>query len=122
VETPFVFWEIGKKFLVYFPYFETRYWEELISYFPFTIILVYDRNSRKKALVCMHNEVNKTMQFGRLQCRYYSLELNTVELASDTMTYKLCSMKTDLDIFVILRLILDSLLGCSVGITNGKGL
>jgi hypothetical protein len=29
--------------------------EELIAYFPFTVILVSDTTSRKKYLVCMRN-------------------------------------------------------------------
>jgi hypothetical protein len=39
------------------------FWEELITYFPFTVRLVSD-TSRKKTLAGMHNEVNKTIQFG----------------------------------------------------------
>jgi hypothetical protein len=43
-----------------------KFWEEPITYFPFTVTLVIDMASRKKNLVCMHIEVNKTIQFGRL--------------------------------------------------------
>jgi hypothetical protein len=32
--------------------------------FPFTIIWVSDTKYRKKTLICMHNEVNKTIKFG----------------------------------------------------------
>jgi hypothetical protein len=35
--------------------------EELIAYFPFTVICVFDATSRKKTYICMHNEVNKTL-------------------------------------------------------------
>jgi hypothetical protein len=45
-----------------------KFSEELIPYFPFTVILVSDTRSRKKTLARMRNEVNKTIQFGRLQC------------------------------------------------------
>jgi hypothetical protein len=37
-----------------------RFWEELIVYVPFTVTLVSD-TSRKKTIVCMRNEVNKTI-------------------------------------------------------------
>jgi hypothetical protein len=40
-----------------------KFWEELITYFPFTVIIVFD-TSRKKTLVYMHNEVNTTIQYG----------------------------------------------------------
>jgi hypothetical protein len=45
--------------------------EELSAYFPFTVISVFDTTSRKKTLVCVCNEVNKTIQLQRLQCWYY---------------------------------------------------
>jgi hypothetical protein len=45
-----------------------KFWEELITCLPFTETLVSDMASRKKTLMCMHNEVTKTIQFGRLQC------------------------------------------------------
>jgi hypothetical protein len=48
---------------------DKKFWEELIVYIPFTLISVSD-TCRKKLLVFMHNEVNKTMQLGRLQCGY----------------------------------------------------
>jgi hypothetical protein len=44
--------------------------EELIPYFLFTVILVFD-TSREKTLEHMHNIDNKTIQFGRPQCCYY---------------------------------------------------
>jgi hypothetical protein len=47
-----------------------KFMEELIAYFPFTVIWV-SHASRKETLVCMCNEVNKTIQFWRLQCWYY---------------------------------------------------
>jgi hypothetical protein len=46
-----------------------KFWEELIAYFPFTVISVCN-TSRKKTLVCMCNEVNQTT-FERLQYWYY---------------------------------------------------
>jgi hypothetical protein len=48
-----------------------KFWEELVTYFPFTVIWIYDMTSRKKTSVCICNETNKTIQFGRLQCWYY---------------------------------------------------
>jgi hypothetical protein len=45
-----------------------KFWEELIAYFPFTVILVFVMTSIKKTLVYIHNEVKKTSQFWRLQC------------------------------------------------------
>jgi hypothetical protein len=40
-----------------------KFWEELITYFPFTKISVFDTS--RKLLVCMDYEVNKTLQFER---------------------------------------------------------
>jgi hypothetical protein len=40
-----------------------KFWKELISCFPFTVILLSD-TGRKKTLVCMHNEVNKASSLG----------------------------------------------------------
>jgi hypothetical protein len=48
-----------------------EFWKVLIVYFPFIVTWVSDTTRRKKTLVCMHNEVNKTVQFGRLQCWCY---------------------------------------------------
>jgi hypothetical protein len=45
--------------------------EELIAYFPITVICAPDTNFRKKTSVCRHNEVNKAVQIGSLQCWYY---------------------------------------------------
>jgi hypothetical protein len=42
-----------------------KFCEELIAYFPFTVILVSDTTSRKKALVYTRNKINKTIQSGR---------------------------------------------------------
>jgi hypothetical protein len=39
-------------------YNNKKYWEELIAYFPFTVIGVSD-TSRKKTLAYMRNEVKK---------------------------------------------------------------
>jgi hypothetical protein len=41
-----------------------KFWEELITCFPFTATSVSDMASRKKSLMCMHNEVNKQYRFG----------------------------------------------------------
>jgi hypothetical protein len=74
----------------------------------FTVILVFNMRSRKKTLVCMRNEVNKTTQFWRLQCCYYWQDWvirYTVEMASDDMTYILSFMKIVSGIQVILRLL-----------------
>jgi hypothetical protein len=48
-----------------------KFWEKLITYFPYTVTLASDTATRNKTLVRMHIEVNKTKQFGRLQCWYY---------------------------------------------------
>jgi hypothetical protein len=58
------------------PYYEVKntstinkkFWEELISYIPFTIIWVPDITSRKETSVCLRNA--KVIQLGRLQCRW----------------------------------------------------
>jgi hypothetical protein len=42
-----------------------------IAYFSFSAIWVSDTTSRKKTLVCTHNEVDRRTQFQRLQCQYY---------------------------------------------------
>jgi hypothetical protein len=46
-----------------------KFWEELITYFPFTVFWVSD-TSRKKTFVYMRNKVNKPIKFERLQCWY----------------------------------------------------
>jgi hypothetical protein len=46
-----------------------KFWEELVAYFPFTVILISD-TSRKKTLVCMRNEF-KQHSFGG-----YSVAIN----------------------------------------------
>jgi hypothetical protein len=48
-----------------------KFWEEVIAYFLFTMTLISDATSRKKTLVCVHNEINKRIQVGRLQCWHY---------------------------------------------------
>jgi hypothetical protein len=50
--------------------FNKKFLEEFIPYIPFTAIWV-PHTSRKKTFVCTCNEINKTIQFGRLQCWYY---------------------------------------------------
>jgi hypothetical protein len=78
-----------------------KFWEELIVYFSFTVTLVSDGASRNKTLVCIHNEVNTTIQFGRLECWYYWLEWfmrYTVGMVSDGMIYTPSFMKT-VDLF-----------------------
>jgi hypothetical protein len=37
-----------------------KFWEEVIAYFTFTLILVFDTTNRKKTLVCIRNENNKS--------------------------------------------------------------
>jgi hypothetical protein len=72
-------------------YTNKNVWEELIAYFPFTVIVVSDTTYRKKTLVCMRNEVNKAIQVWRLQCRYYGWEWfmeYTVEIISDGILTK----------------------------------
>jgi hypothetical protein len=64
--------------------------------------------SRKKTLPCMHKEVSKTIQFGRLQCWHYWQEWSvkyTVVMESDGMTYVPSLMEIDYGIQVILRLL-----------------
>jgi hypothetical protein len=41
-----------------------KFWEELITCFPFSVTLVSDLASRKKTLIHMPNEVNKTVHLG----------------------------------------------------------
>jgi hypothetical protein len=48
-----------------------KFWEELIVYFPFTIIWVSGMTSKKKTLVSMRNKVNKTIQIVWLHCWCY---------------------------------------------------
>jgi hypothetical protein len=38
-----------------------KFWEELIVYFLFTVILVSDMTFRKTILVCISNEINNTI-------------------------------------------------------------
>jgi hypothetical protein len=81
--------------------------EELITYFPFTVIWV-SHASRKEALVCMHNEVNKTIQFWRPQCWYYWLEWfmkHAIEMASGDMIYIISFMEIGSGIQEILRVL-----------------
>jgi hypothetical protein len=85
-----------------------KFSEELIAYFPFTIILVSDKTCTKKTWVHIHNEVKKTIQYWRLQCFYYWWSWfmrYTVGMASDGITCKPKFMNIGLDIQVILRLI-----------------
>jgi hypothetical protein len=59
---------INKEYKI--TYLSEMFWEELIAYFPFTV---------------MRNEDNRTIQFGRLQCWYYWWERfmrYTIEMAS----------------------------------------
>jgi hypothetical protein len=51
--------------------YNKKSWEETIAYGPFTVTLASDTTFRKKTLVCMRSDVNKTTQFVRLQCWYY---------------------------------------------------
>jgi hypothetical protein len=47
-----------------------KFWEELVAYFPFPIIWVFNHKPKKKPSVCKRSEVNKT-QFERLRFWYY---------------------------------------------------
>jgi hypothetical protein len=47
-------------------YYNKKFWEELIAYFPFTVILISVTTSRKKTSACTRKEVNETIQFWRL--------------------------------------------------------
>jgi hypothetical protein len=85
-------------------YYNKNFWEELIVYFPFTIILISDTTSRKNTLVCMR----KTIWFGRLQCWYYWWEWfmkYAVEMVSGGMIWVPSFMKIGSSIQVILRLL-----------------
>jgi hypothetical protein len=95
-----------------------------MAYFPFTVILVPDTTTRKKTLVCMPKEANKTTQFERLQCWYYSWEgfmMYTIEMASGGMIYIPSFMKIGIGVQAILRFRLRNLRGCNV-ITDGRNL
>jgi hypothetical protein len=105
-------WNLNKKF-----------WEELITYFPFAIIWVFGMRSRKKTLVCMWNEVNKTIQFERLQCWCYwwkGFMKYAIKMASCGILYIPSSLKIGTGVQAILRLCLRNLRGCNVDITNGR--
>jgi hypothetical protein len=40
-----------------------EFWQEIMTYFPFTAILLSDMTRTQKSLLCMRNDVSKTMQF-----------------------------------------------------------
>jgi hypothetical protein len=86
-----------------------KFLEELIAYFPITLIWVSDTISgRKKTTICMWNEVNKTIQFGRLQCWYnwwVGFLKYTVEMSSVGVMYAPSLMTIGLEIRVILRIL-----------------
>jgi hypothetical protein len=42
--------------------YNKKFWEELIVYILSTVIWISDPTSRKKTLVCMHNEINTTSE------------------------------------------------------------
>jgi hypothetical protein len=42
--------------------------EKPLTYFPYPVILVFNMTSRKKTLVCMCNDIHKTIQFGNNIC------------------------------------------------------
>jgi hypothetical protein len=85
-----------------------KFWEELIAYFSFTVILVSDTANRKKTLLYMRNEVSKTIPFVRLNCWYYWwswCRRYTVEMALDGMIYipsfiKICSSIQNIKVIV----------------------
>jgi hypothetical protein len=85
-----------------------KIWEELFAYFSFTVIWISDTIIKKKTSVCMHNEANKTIQFGRLQCWYYWWKWYikyAVEMASDGKIYAPSFMTIGSGICVILRVL-----------------
>jgi hypothetical protein len=47
-----------------------KLWEERFTSFPSTKV-DYSIQLEKQTLVCMRNEINKTVQFEGLQCWYY---------------------------------------------------
>jgi O-methyltransferase involved in polyketide biosynthesis len=72
-----------------------KFWEELFTHIPFSVILVFDTASRKKSLICMRNEVSKTIQFGRLHGMMELFMKCAVKMASDGMIYISNFMKVD---------------------------
>jgi hypothetical protein len=66
------------------------------AFFPSTVIWVSVARNRKKTLVYMRNEVNKRIQFGRIQCWYYWWEWfmkYTIEMTTDGVIYVPSFMK-----------------------------
>jgi hypothetical protein len=79
--------------------------------------------SREKTVVCMRNEINKTIQFGRLQYQYYWWEWfmkYTVEMTSCGMMYFPRFIKIGTGVQAILRFCLINIRSCNVGITDGR--
>jgi hypothetical protein len=102
-----------------------KFWEELMAYFHFTIIWVSDTTSRKKTVVCMRNEVSKTIRFGSLQCWYYWWEFFmkcTIEMASEGMIYVPHFMKIGTCVQAIWRFCFRNLRSCNVDISGGRDL
>jgi hypothetical protein len=82
-----------------------KFWEELIVYFPFSTVWIFD-TGRKETLVCMRNEVSKTIQFERLQWWCYEWERSmkyTIEMASNGLTYMPSFMEMGTSLQAILR-------------------
>jgi hypothetical protein len=103
---------IDSNNVVYPTIYNNKFWEELYAYLPFIIIWVSDMTRRKKTLVCMCNEVNKTRQFGRLQFGITdesALWCTLLEMASDSMIYVSICMKIALGSQIILRFCLTHL-------------
>jgi hypothetical protein len=87
---------------------DKKFWEELIVYFRFIATWMSDTISRNKSLVCVRNEANKTIQFGRLHCWYFWWEWfikYTIEMASGGMLYIPSLMTIVSGIPVILRVL-----------------
>jgi hypothetical protein len=76
--------------------------------------------SRKETLVCMSNEVNKTIPFWRLQCFYYGWVKDTIEMTSSGMICVPSLMKIGSGIQTILRFCLSNLGGYDVGIIDER--
>jgi hypothetical protein len=102
-----------------------KFWREQIANFLFIVIWVSDTIRRKKTLVCMRNEVNKTIQFERLQCWYYWSEWlmkYAVGMASGGVIYIPSLMTIGSGIRVILRVLPQQSERRNVGITDKREL
>jgi hypothetical protein len=82
-----------------------KFWEELNVHFPFTVILVSDTTNSNKILVYLHIEVDKALQFWRLQRLYYWWE-RYIKYTVEMTWYMSSAMKIGSDIQVTLRLVI----------------